>query len=332
MPTKPRKNKPVGAKPDDVGRGLLAQALESDEARLVYADWLEQQGHPFADVIRLQLADTSAQAVIDRHRLAWITPLGSWVDDPVFERGMLRRVYGKAGAYAQQATQAALLPAASTFGIHKTHLRGPSKKLGGAATLAWTPELCWWDCQLDDAQLAELAGSPHLAQLSSLTLEKVRAGNPGLAALATLSRLRYLALPAPVHLGNFTASGILELLDRVPITSLALTGVNNLDLDTLVASPKVARLTWLSVATRHVRAVAASPHLTSLTTLRISSIDRVADADVEPLLDHPTLTSVYLKLWSPNQPTKPTPAMIARLRTRFGEGFTYETSGVPGIV
>lgn len=205
-------------------------------------------------------------------------------------------------------------------------------ELGGAETLAWTTELFWWDCQLDDAQLVELASSPHLVRISSLTLEKVRAGNPGLAALAKLTRLRYLALPAPVHLGDFTSSGILGLLDHLPSTSLALTGSHNLDLDKLVASPQVSRLTWLSVATKHVRAIAASPHLTSLTTLRISSIDRVDDADVEPLLDHPTLTSVYLKLWSPNQPGKPTPAMIARLRERFGKGFTYETSGVPGIV
>ncbi len=328
---------------DDTGPALLAQALESpedDAPRLVYADWLEQQGHPLADVIRLQLAGSSATAVVNRHRKAWLDPIASWcTDEDVFERGMLRRLYGKAGAYAQKATQQALLGPSRTFGIADTMLRGPCKKLGAAATLAWTPKLFWWDCQLDDSRLVELVASPHLARLSSLTLEKIRATDTGLAALArspSLSRLRHLALPAPVHLGKFTSCGVLDVLAHLPLTSLTVTGVNSLDLDAVVGSPNVSKLTRLSVDTRYVRAVAASAHLTALETLRITSIDHVEDADVAPLLDNPAFTnlsSVLLTLWSPTPGIrKPSLAMVTRLQARFGKGFTYDTSGTPSML
>lgn len=330
MRAKTPKHKPKAA--DESGRALLAQALDDEPARLVYADWLEEQGHPFADVIRMQLADTSANALIGRHRKTWIEPIAAWVTEPVFERGMIRRIYGKAGAYAQKATQSLLLGPATTFGIRSTMLRGPCKKLGGAETLAWTNELFWWDSNLDDALLRELASSPHLAQLRSLTLEKLRAGNAGLAALAKLTHLRHLSLPAPVHLGAFTSAGILELLDRVAITSLSLNGLNKLDVDQLVASPLVAKLTHLSAATKHVRAIAASRYLTSLRSLRLSTIDPVDDADAEPLLASNSLTSVHLQLWAPSQPRKLSEAMVARLRGKFGEGFTYETSGIPPML
>jgi hypothetical protein len=250
---------------------------------------------------------------------------------------MLRRLYGKTGTYAQKATQQALLGPTRVFGVAETMLRGPCKKLGVAETLAWTSRLFWWDCQLDDATLAVLAKSPHLARLTSVTLEKLRAGNAGLAALArstSLSRIRHLGLPAPVHLGAFDAGGIIDLLAHLPLVSLTLTGTNRLDLARVVESPHVSTLTRLSVDTRHVRAVAASPHLTALDTLRITSLDHVEDADLAPLLDNPAfgkLKSLYLKLWSPTQTTrKPSAAMLGKLEARFA-GFTYEASGLPSI-
>jgi uncharacterized protein (TIGR02996 family) len=350
---KPAKPTPVANTELEIGRGLLAQALETpddDAPRLVYADWLEEQGHPFADVIRIQCkahrisGDAQkaelkrANALIGRHRKTWLDPIEKWFDAPAFERGMLRRYYGKTGEYARRATQELLLGPASTFGIHETTLRGPCKKIGVAATLAWTTQLWWWDCQLDDAMLAELAGSPHLARLSSLTLEKVACHNDGLLALAWskhLPRLRHLGLPAPVWLGKFDARALVELVAKLGLTSLTLTGANALDLDDLVADPSVRTLERLSVATKHVRAIVSSPHLTSLATLRISSIDHVDDADVAPLLDNPAfgaLETVNLKLWAMGPYRKPTAPMVERIRKRFGGGLTYETSGLPSII
>lgn len=333
---KPQPAPPAG----DTGRALLAQALEAPDdpaPHLIYADWLEERGHPLAELIRLQLAGKPTNKSSERHRATWLEPIASWLVEPVFERGMIRRIYGSPGAYTQRATQAALLAAATTFGVRETMLRGACKKLDTAESLAWTTSLFWWDCQLDDALLAALVDSPHVARLWSLTLEKVRITNRGLAALArsrALVRLRRLALPAPVAMGSFDAAGILGVLEHRGLSELALTGLHRLQIGTLVASQHVGTLTRLSVATRHVRAIASSPHLTALTSLDVSSLDHVDDDDVAPFLDNPAfgkLTAVLLKLWGPSA-RKPSAKMVARLAARFGPGFTYETSGTPAVV
>ncbi len=337
----PKKTSPKVADGDaEIGRGLLAQAIEASDDELahqVYADWLEERGHPFAQVIRLQRAgkDEDANALIGRHQKAWLEPIAKWCTDPVFERGMLRRLYGRSGEYAQKATQAALLAAATTFGVRDTMLRGPCKRLGTAETLAWTSKLWWWDCQLSDEDIATLARSPHLHRLSSLTLEKVACTNAGLEALARaeLPRLHHLALPAPVWLGKFDSDGILTLLEALPITSLVLSGANTIDIQNVVASPVARHLKQFSAATRHVRAIASSRHLIAMRSLRLSSIEHVDDADVAPLLDNAALarlTSVRLTLWNPSPHIrKPSPAMVERLRARFGDGLIYESSGYP---
>jgi hypothetical protein len=138
-----------------------------------------------------------------------------------------------------------------------------------------------------------------------------------------------------VWLGKFDSDGILAVLEALPITSLVLSGANTLDLHNLVAAPAVQKLQYFSAATRHVKAIVSSRQLTALTSLRLSSIEHVDDADLAPLLDNPALgrlTSVHVNLWSPSQYIrKPTPTLVERLRARFGAGLTYETSGYPSV-
>ena len=63
----PKKTSPKVADGDaEIGRGLLAQAIEAPDDELahqVYADWLEERGHPFAQVIRLQRAGKDRAAI-----------------------------------------------------------------------------------------------------------------------------------------------------------------------------------------------------------------------------------------------------------------------------
>lgn len=312
------------APPDHRGQALLALALESpdDALRLVYADWLEEQGHPHARVIRAQLG--SGTATFSNDKVDQPAPLSEWVDNPVFERGMLRRIYGRAGTYAQKATQAMLLPYVTVFGVGSTMLRGPCKKLGPSETLAWTGALWWWDCQLDDASITDFVASPHLARLSRLDLEKVRCGDAGMRALAKASvpRLRHLGLPNPVHLGFYTIAGVLAVLDAHPIDSLSLMGLNKLAIDQLAQSTSMAKLRRAAFDTKHFAAIAKSRAFTSLHELELETIDHVDDDDLAPLLDHPTLQTLKLRLWAPSS-RKLTPPMVERFRARFGTGFTY---------
>jgi uncharacterized protein (TIGR02996 family) len=103
----------------DVGRSLLEQCLESpadDIPRLVYADWLEEQGSPIAELIRTQLAGGRADELIDRHLADWVTPIFDWVPHPFFERGMFRWIRLPAATFARSESQALLVPRLARFG------------------------------------------------------------------------------------------------------------------------------------------------------------------------------------------------------------------------
>jgi uncharacterized protein (TIGR02996 family) len=325
---------------------LLGQALEALDdlaPRLVYADWLEEQGDPAAELIRTQCRAVAAppdeaQALharaaelIASHHGAWIAPLGTWlrVDEVPFARGMLTRIYGAAGLYAQRATQDVLLSVLRRFGVRTTMVRGQSKRLGACEALAWTAELWWWDCQLDDAALEAFAASPHLARLSALTLEKVRCTNAGLRSLGAsphLTGLRHLGLVAPVHLGAFDAAALLDVVRSRRIDSLDVTGLNvALSMAELFADPAVARLTRLQVeCSGPVSEVTRSRHLSGLRDLFIAAFKRVDDAELEMLLDRDAFASLErlnLRLFH-----GVSPGLVAKLRHRFGDGLTYYAS------
>nr|HEX4315390.1 TIGR02996 domain-containing protein [Kofleriaceae bacterium] len=321
-----RRAAPKAAATAVLGRELLARCLESPDSRapqLVYADWLEERDHSLAAVLRAP-TDRAANGLAAPHAAAWFGPAATWIrdDDGLFERGMLRRIYGPTGKYVAAATQAQLLDVVATFGCRSTMLRGQSAKVGGCETLAWTTSLWWWDCQLDDARLAELARSPHLARLTSLTLEKVRCTNAGLRALAAsphLGRVRALGLPAPVHLGAYTADAVLAVVEALAIESLDVTGPTTMKLAALANAPAAARLRSLvtgGTARHDIRALVSGTRLTGLEHLTIDCYDRLDDADLAPVLANPALaklTSLAVRCRD-----GVAPAMLARLKKRFG--------------
>jgi hypothetical protein len=81
--------------------------------RLVYADWLEDQGDPRANFIRLQChaarlmpssprhlaLEAEAQALLLRHEADWLGPLLGHVSNWEFHRGLLRSVTGEAETF-----------------------------------------------------------------------------------------------------------------------------------------------------------------------------------------------------------------------------------------
>ncbi|MCA9175777.1 MAG: TIGR02996 domain-containing protein, partial [Planctomycetales bacterium] len=85
---------------------FLQQVVENpddDAARLVYADYLEEQGDPRSEFIRVQceLARTSpldpgyedlslrSEDLLDEHRDTWVGGLAPDVKKAVFERGFI---------------------------------------------------------------------------------------------------------------------------------------------------------------------------------------------------------------------------------------------------
>ncbi len=206
----------------------ILQAPDEDGPRLVYADWLEQQGDPRGEFIRLQclLAAEGEQpelaaraaALLEQHGERWVIPLDAVDAAPGFIRGLLSYVYCTTGAFMKKAAQKAMRAHLPKLGAEQIIIRGTTKKVAALAAseaFRWTHGLRWWNTQLSDAGLAEFARAPTLQNIRSLTLEKLRCGDAGLQALANssaLPRLRRLSLQKPVHGGQMTSSGVLTLL------------------------------------------------------------------------------------------------------------------------
>lgn len=316
------------------GTDLLAQCLESpddDAAKLVYADWLEEQGQPFAELIRAQCANDSKRtaSALRKYKKQWLAGITDWVDaEEPFRRGMLDRIYGATSKYAQKATQAALLAALSVFGVRRTMLRGPSAKLPGCGTLAYTSELRWFDCQADDTTIGALADSPHAARLSSLVLEKVRCTNAGIGKLARskyLTRVRHFGLPAPVNMGAFDTTAVIGLLERLPIETLEIGHAFHVSAGVLGNAVAASKLKSLNLRLgREIKNLLEAKQLTALERLDASVFDYIDDDAIAPLLDNKAfanLTALRLSV-----PRALSSALVGRLRKRFGDNLDYSAT------
>jgi uncharacterized protein (TIGR02996 family) len=307
----------------DAGEALLARVVEhpdDEAAHLVYADWLEERGDPLAALIRAQRAGrepaADALAALDPR----VAPLGFAIREPRFERGMLSTLSMKGGEYARQ--QAMLLPLVSRFGVRTTRLTSPGVKIPQCATLEWTSELRWSECQLDDAKLELFAASPHLARLSALSLENLRCRNTGLRALARsphLSRVRDLRLLAPYH-SMFDVESVIDLVEHMHVEKLDLArGFTTLDLSVFAEAPAIAKLSYLKVSCwpRDLAGIARSKHLTNLRRIELACHYSPSDDDIGALVDNPAFAELKT-VWIQGTPSD---AAAANLRARFGDGY-----------
>lgn len=322
---------------------LIAEILaapDDDAPRMIYADWLEEHGSPRAELVRVQWErahthqsdprwkrlDARATALMKRHEREWLGALQPLVSaDPTFYRGLVCCLQTSAGTYAQAKQQQLFAKLLPTLGVEQTMLRGQSKRLGTCAALAWTSELWWWDCQLDDATLGAFVTSPHLTRLSSLTLEKVRCTSAGLERLAAstqLPRLRRFALPAPVHLGSFDARGVLAVLasPHFAIEELRIETAFDVKAGDL-ASAALGRLKKLELTVYgDVMPFARCRHFSALRNLILKTSGSFSDEVVLALLDNPSLAQLKwldLRARMPAISSK----VMDRLRERFGESF-----------
>lgn len=316
--------------PPDTGQILLGQVLEApedDAAKLVYADWLEERGHPLAALVRAHCEGRSPDALVTAALAELVAPLTPWIHGPSFAGGMISRIDVDGGKYAQKATQAMLSPILSVFGLRCTRLHGTSKRVPGCASLAWTNELWWWDCQADDALVTALAASPHVTRLTRIWLEKPRCTNAGLAALARspqLARLRHLGLTSPVHGGSYDAHGIVDLLAQRSLESLDLSGGwNKLDIAILDAPP-LAQLKQLAISVSSIRALAQCQHVTGLERLLVASFGSRNNDELPALLDNPALGKLgHLDLRMNGLDV----ALLERMKDRFGDRFSHSPYG-----
>jgi uncharacterized protein (TIGR02996 family) len=239
---------------------------DDDAPRLVFADWLEEQGDPRAEFIRVQCelarpglerrrrAELASRerALRQRYEQEWLGPLRQLGIPAWFHRGLVEEVFLSAPRFLEEAE--ALFRAAPLVRSVRLH-----KAEGRVAALAESPHLARLDflnlyCnEIGPEGAALLARSPHLKHLSALDLRCARIGDDGVSALARspfLHRLTFLNLGA----NGITAAGAVAL----------------------ATAPHLARLTTLDLANnaigeRGAMALSQSPYLTNLTRLDVTS-------------------------------------------------------------
>lgn len=271
MPTHEEFAKAICAAPDD------------DALRLIYADWLEEQGDTEnaarAELIRLQIerslrqktsgrtpfstswsADFETQyereqAILDKYAKKWVAQLPRlpgilWHED--FERGFIWNV--SAVGYRELKANAQTI-------FHTTPVNSLSIHLRGARAFARLPELAGIRrLIIDDGRLGPddtkaLAASPYLSNLRELWLCGNRIGSEGLRALAQSSTLTSLDF-LDVRWNEIENDGIEGLVSSGKLASLRLLSLGDYWIDDEGAklfagkSCRLTRLEGLGFASR----------------------------------------------------------------------------------
>jgi uncharacterized protein (TIGR02996 family) len=196
---------------------------DDDTARLVYADWLQENGDPDrGEFIRAQVelfrtppdSETAERRrsalyrreaeLLKRHKAAWLAPFTPYAKESSFVRGFVQELEVSAGVFLRHAERwFALTPLTRVKITHCTD----------------------WDHTTHERtrRAAALLGSPHLARLAALDLERLALTADDLEALAAqpdLSRLRELVLAwnalenrGAIRLADMPQLGGLEALD-----------------------------------------------------------------------------------------------------------------------
>jgi uncharacterized protein (TIGR02996 family) len=210
-------------------RAALFQAIlddpQDDDRRLVYADWLEENGEgDRADFIRTQIElatlpayhprrrelEVRAKDLVEAHGDRWRAEVSADLDarSAVFRRGFVAELTLPAVDFLTDG--AALLDSAPLECLRLRGASGCAEHLARVPGLARVRELGLGDCDLNAAAVRALASSPHLADLRALDVRLNYLGDEGASALASwrLDELRSLSL----GLNRISVAGVEALL------------------------------------------------------------------------------------------------------------------------
>lgn len=308
-----RKPKPL----DPEQSRLLQDVLDhpdSDQARLVYADWLMERKDPRGEFISLSIQLESAtgekqetigarkQALEDEHGSRWLAEIG-WPEKslgvPEFEKGFIRKM----GVLAQ-----VLVPImGSVFArepVRELEIRSvkPASLLDDILA---NPKLqrievidFWGSNSFSATQARKIASSPNLCGLQRLSLFATALGPKGVKAF-----LDSLALPRlqHLHLGDnglaVEGAKVLAAAKRLPaILDLSKNNLGAEGARVLAGSPALSGVQALVLNGNHIgddglRAFAGSPHAASLREIRLKYCD-IGPKGVEALASSTTLPNL----------------------------------------
>ena len=197
---------------------------DQDDTRLVFADWLEEQGNPRAEFIRLQCGagdvsigrDGKIRDLLHDHREEWLAPVKARLGPALagqiggfgFVRGFVGEVTLPGTEFVEHAPR--LFEAIPLLeSVCLTDVRSALARVAGSPWLARLRELCLTSTGLGNSGLQTLAESRHLRRLSALHLRQNGIGSPGIMALVRsgVPELKVLNLS-----GNVLGDGGLQAL------------------------------------------------------------------------------------------------------------------------
>jgi uncharacterized protein (TIGR02996 family) len=150
----------------------ILEQPDADAPRLIYADWLEEQGDPRAELIRLQCERANLRAtdsrcaflefreaeVMAEHLERWLEPVRRLGLTGRFRRGFLE--------------------------ITVSHARTLLEHADRLFTVPWVLHVNLRDAAITFTELQELAASPWFARMQRLDFSRSGIGNEGMACLA----------------------------------------------------------------------------------------------------------------------------------------------------
>ena len=265
--------------------GVLADP-DSDEPRMVMADWLMEQGDLRGELISIQCRLTAgiaylstrnelrqrAQELLEQHQWEWAAPLEEGFDvECRFRRGFVESVRAPAGL---------LFPAGQEL-LQREPVRRLSVLDCSGDVVAqlgqgeWVARLCALklEGEIGDVEVAQLAGNARLAGLTSLNLASCNVTPDGARAIAAsphLTKLEMLALTGN-EIGDKGATLLAQSPNLSACTALYLsrTELGDQGLGALAASPHLTKLRRLGldqveVSASGLRTLAESPNLPAL--------------------------------------------------------------------
>ncbi|MBV9124085.1 MAG: TIGR02996 domain-containing protein, partial [Planctomycetes bacterium] len=241
-------------------QAILAEP-EEDLLRLLFADWLEEQGDPRADFIRVQCAlarlaeeDPRRNELLQQqrdlwalHGEEWARPLAGLVRKYCFRRGFVEEIGLELEAFLDHGEELC-----GQFPIQQIDLEGGVRD------------------QVDEDDLRALADSPHLGRVRELNLASMYLNADAMLVLATspyLTQLTRLNLNRNVISDDgVRALAAASHLEQLTALELASNLIGDAGVQALAASKGWPRLSTLnlrgnSIGDAGVQALAASPLL-----------------------------------------------------------------------
>ena len=294
----------------------IRQMPDADGPRLIYADWLAEQGDPRSLFIRVQCALARLpiedprrlelvqweQELLESHFAAWTEPFRGRATGLEFRRGFVEVVNVEAPQFLHRASE--LFDLAPIRHVRLLDVGGMLKKIADSPFVSRLNGLTCYAQHLGDIVPRTLADSPNLSALTRLELGRNRITDQGAEILAHspyLSKLTHLDLSE--NSISDMGAGILSVargLDSLERLDLHRNDIGPHGLMALITSSRLEQLTSLDLRHNHIGGPRTLDHARATTPLRLRALDvasngiHSASAFTRDILDGPTLTGVEL--------------------------------------